>query len=102
MMGTHTIAPPGNAVDVRGVARTGLFDTWRDDVPAGIVVFLIALPLCLGIAVEIDGRRTTRFDYDALEVLLLFRETAKVRNIDYRLVGIPEAELTPAHVRTIS
>ena len=55
-----------------------------------------------GTRVEIDGRRTTRFDYDALEVLLMFRETAKARDIDYRLVGIPEAELTPAHVRTIS
>ncbi len=99
MTGTHTIAPPGNAVDVRGVSRTGLFDTCRDDVPAGIVRALNALPS--GTRVEIDGRCTTRFDYDALEVLLLFRETAKVRNIDYRLVGIPEAELTPAHVRTI-
>jgi MFS superfamily sulfate permease-like transporter len=28
-----------------------LFATWRDDVPAGVVVFLVALPLCLGIAV---------------------------------------------------
>ncbi|MDQ8162988.1 MAG: SulP family inorganic anion transporter [Gemmatimonadota bacterium] len=52
-----------------------------------------------GTRVEIDGRRTTRFDYDALEVLLLFRETARSRDIDYRLVGIPEAELTPAHAR---
>ncbi len=55
-----------------------------------------------GSRIEIDGRRTTRFDYDALEVLLLFRETAKARGIDYRLVGIPEAELTPAHVRTVT
>ena len=52
-----------------------------------------------GTRVEIDGRRTTRFDYDALEVLLLFRETARSRDIDYRLVGIPETELTPAHAR---
>lgn len=52
-----------------------------------------------GSRVEIDGRNTTRFDYDALEVILLFRETAKARDIDYRLVGIPDAELTPAHER---
>jgi len=31
--------------------RLSFFETWRDDVPAGIVVFLVGLPLCLGIAV---------------------------------------------------
>jgi MFS superfamily sulfate permease-like transporter len=56
---------------------------------------LEALPA--GCRVEIDGRKTTRFDYDALEALLEFRETARNRNIDYRLVGIPETDLTPAH-----
>lgn len=50
-----------------------------------------------GSRVEIDGRKTARFDYDALEVLLEFRETARSRNIDYRLVGIPETDVTPAH-----
>ena len=52
-----------------------------------------------GTRVEIDGRRTTRFDHDALEVLHLFRETARLRDIDYRLVGIPDTELTPTHER---
>ncbi len=47
--------------------------------------------------VEIDGRRTTRFDHDALEVLHSFRETARLRGIDYRLVGIPATELAPTH-----
>ncbi len=50
-----------------------------------------------GSRVEIDGRRTLRYDYDALETLLEFRETARSRNIDYRLVGVPDATLTPAH-----
>lgn len=50
-----------------------------------------------GTRVEIDGRKTTRFDHDALEELHLFKETARRRGIDYRLVGIPEAELTPTH-----
>ena len=50
-----------------------------------------------GSRVEIDGRRTKRFDYDALEQLLDFRHTARARNIDYRLVGIPEVETTPSH-----
>ncbi len=52
-----------------------------------------------GTRVEIDGRKTTRFDHDALEVLHIFRETARLRGIDYRLVGIPETELTPTHHR---
>jgi MFS superfamily sulfate permease-like transporter len=36
---------------LREASRITFLDTWRDDVPAGIVVFLVALPLCLGIAV---------------------------------------------------
>jgi len=50
-----------------------------------------------GSRVEIDGRRTARFDYDALEVLHSFRDTARLRGIDYRLVGVPESELSPTH-----
>jgi MFS superfamily sulfate permease-like transporter len=55
-----------------------------------------------GMRVEIDGRRTTRFDHDALEELHTFRETARLRDIDYRLVGIPETELTPTHSRGVA
>ncbi len=50
-----------------------------------------------GSRVEIDGRSTVRFDPDVLELLLQFRETARLRDIDYRLVGIPETYVTPAH-----
>ncbi len=50
-----------------------------------------------GSRIELDGRRTSRFDHDALEVLLDFRETARQRGIDYRLVGVPEIERSPAH-----
>ena len=50
-----------------------------------------------GSRVEIDGRKTSQFDHDALEVLLGYRETAKSRNIDYRLVGIPDQPTAPAH-----
>jgi MFS superfamily sulfate permease-like transporter len=52
-----------------------------------------------GTRVEIDGRQTTRFDHDALEELHIFRHTAQLRGIDYRLVGIPDTELTPTHGR---
>lgn len=47
--------------------------------------------------VEIDGRHTTRFDLDVLEQLHEFEETARLRRIDYRLVGIPAAPTTPTH-----
>jgi MFS superfamily sulfate permease-like transporter len=49
---THAVRPGDVAAsDPPAASRLSLFDTWRDDVPAGIVVFLVALPLCLGIAV---------------------------------------------------
>ncbi len=56
---------------------------------------LAAIPA--GSRVEIDGRGTTRFDADVLELLQQFRETARLRDIDYRLVGIPETYVTPSH-----
>jgi MFS superfamily sulfate permease-like transporter len=62
---------------------------------ASIAASLDRLPN--GCRVEIDGRRTQTFDYDVLETLLDFRETARSRGIDYRLVGIPETPTTPAH-----
>ena len=89
------LSPPGAVLTRYGLPEQVTFLS-----KSSIARALNALPA--GTRVEIDGRRTTRFDYDALEVLLLFRDTAKARNIDYRLVGVPEAELTPAHVRSIS
>jgi MFS superfamily sulfate permease-like transporter len=43
-----------------------------------------------GSRIEIDGRNTKRFDHDVLEILHDFRTTAQLREIDYRLVGVPE------------
>lgn len=62
---------------------------------ANIERTLDAIPV--GARVEIDGRQTTRFDLDVLEQLHEFSETARSRNIDYRLVGIPAAATTPSH-----
>lgn len=45
--------------------------------------------------VEVDGRQTSRIDFDVLELLYEFQETAKLKNIDFRLVGVPaHADLT--------
>ncbi len=54
---------------------------------ANIEQTLDALPP--GSRIEIDGRNTKRFDHDVLEILYDFRTTAELRDIDYRLVGIP-------------
>ncbi len=62
---------------------------------ANIERTLSALPD--GVRVEIDGSNTSRFDYDVLESLHEFTETAKLRNIDYRLVNVPTAAVTPIH-----
>ncbi len=50
-----------------------------------------------GSRIEIDGSNTSRFDYDVLEQLHEFTETARLRGIDYRLVNIPAAPVTPTH-----
>ncbi len=42
-----------------------------------------------GSRIEIDGRNTKRFDHDVLEILYDFQTTATLREIDYRLVGVP-------------
>ncbi|MDP5171164.1 MAG: SulP family inorganic anion transporter, partial [Bacteroidia bacterium] len=39
----------------RQKVKLGLFDHLSRDVPAGLVVFLVALPLCLGIALASKG-----------------------------------------------
>ena len=39
-----------HATGIHAGAQPGLFSSWRSDVPASIVVALVALPLCLGVA----------------------------------------------------
>ena len=47
---TRRASPSTPPEDVRPPLDESFAATWRHDLPAGIVVFLVALPLCLGIA----------------------------------------------------
>jgi MFS superfamily sulfate permease-like transporter len=49
-----------------------------------------------GSTVEIDGTRAQYIDYDVLEILHNFTETAKLKNITLTLVGIPPCISAPA------
>ena len=44
-----------------------------------------------------SGTPARYIDYDVLEILNDFRETARLRNIRLRLLGIPEVATTPHH-----
>lgn len=50
-----------------------------------------------GARVEIDGTHCERIDHDVLEFIADFRETAKLRGIDFRLVGISAGATSPSH-----
>ena len=84
------VSPPGAVL-----TRYELADQVTFLSKASLARALEALPP--GARVEIDGRKTRRFDYDAVEVLLEFRPRARERGIDYRLVGVPDVAITPAH-----
>jgi MFS superfamily sulfate permease-like transporter len=85
-----TISPPGAVL-----RRLQLHDNLNFLHRAAMLTELQAVPD--GSRLELDGRRTRRIDPDVLEVILNFREAARVRDIDYRLVGIPgaDADATP-------
>ena len=38
-----------------------IFSNWRSDAPASLVVFLVALPLCLGVALASTGENPVLF-----------------------------------------
>jgi len=50
-----------------------------------------------GSRIEIDGRRCERIDHDVLEFISDFRQTAILRDIDMRLVGIELPPVSPSH-----
>jgi SulP family sulfate permease len=55
-----------------------------DDLPAGA-------------RIEIDGTACQHIDHDVLEFLSDFRQTARLRRIDFRTVGIDLPALSPSH-----
>lgn len=61
---------------------------------ASLATTLEATPA--GSRIEVDGRGTKRIDHDVLELLREFEETARLRRIDLRLVGIPERAIMPS------
>jgi MFS superfamily sulfate permease-like transporter len=78
-----------------GVLRFSLPDQVTFMHKARVTQELDALPD--GARVVVDGSRSSSIDYDVVEILLAFRATARARNIDYQVVGIPNLPTTPAH-----
>jgi MFS superfamily sulfate permease-like transporter len=58
---------------------------------ASINRLLLQLPD--GSRVTVDGSNSQHIDTDVIEILREFAQTAKVRNIHFRLVGIPDMPL---------
>ena len=50
-----------------------------------------------GARIEIDGTACQHIDHDVLEFLSDFRQTARLRRIDFRTVGIDLPALSPSH-----
>lgn len=88
----HLTSPPFTTVSPAGAVlrRVQLHDNLNFLHRAAMLTELQAVPD--GSRLELDGRRSKRIDPDVLEVILNFRETARLRGIDYRLVGIPGAD----------
>jgi MFS superfamily sulfate permease-like transporter len=85
----HIKSPPYTEVSPKGAVlrRLQLHDNINFLHKAALLTELEAVPA--GSRIELDARLTKRIDPDVLEVIHNFKETARLRNIDYRLVGIP-------------
>jgi MFS superfamily sulfate permease-like transporter len=85
----HLQTPPFAEVSPEGAVlrRVRLHDHVNFLHKASLVTLLDELPD--GSRLEVDGRTTRRIDPDVLEILHNFTQTAALRSIDYRLVGVP-------------
>ncbi len=90
----HVDSPPYTEISPPGAVlkRLQLHDNVNFLHKAALMTMLEKLPE--GCRIEIDARRTRRLDPDVLEVLGNFQQLAPVRNIDFRLVGVPALETT--------
>jgi carbonic anhydrase len=84
----HVRTPPFTEVSPRGAVlrRLKLHENLNFLHKASLLAELDAVPE--GSRIEVDARETRRIDPDVREVLLNFRETARLREIDYRLLGV--------------
>jgi MFS superfamily sulfate permease-like transporter len=62
---------------------------------ASLARTLDALPA--GSRVEIDGTACRHIDHDVLEFISDFRQTARLRQVDFRIVGISLPPVSPSH-----
>jgi MFS superfamily sulfate permease-like transporter len=53
--------------------------------------------LSAGSRVEIDGTNCKRIDHDVLEYISDYRETAKLKGVDFRTVGLALPPVSPSH-----
>lgn len=90
----HVQSPPYTEVSAKGAVlrRLQLHENVNFLHKAALITELEAVPA--GSRLEVDARNTRRLDPDVLEVILNFRETARLRDIDYRLVGFPTSPTT--------
>jgi len=86
----YTVVSPKGAV----LTRLRLNDPVTFLHKATLAATLEALPE--GSRIELDGRFSRHIDPDVLELIHEFKETARSRRIDYRLVGIPDASIMPS------
>jgi MFS superfamily sulfate permease-like transporter len=84
------VSPPGSVL-----TRVRLHETVSFLGKASLAEMLDTLPR--GSRVEIDGSNCKRIDHDVLEFISDFRETAKLKHIDFRTVGLALPPVSPSH-----
>lgn len=93
----HLKAPCFSVVSPKGsvLTRLRLNDNVNFLNKASLATTLEAMPP--GSRIEIDGRNCKRIDHDVLELIYEYGETARLRRIELRLVGLPEQSIMPGH-----